>query len=140
MSDFEEKNKKAVKRQRIGLLDTEPKNSAIRPEGLTPHQQALREAAIKKFKSNKVKSFIAKQVKHINSSRQVADGIRFLFDENGLPPSNAPLEDITAERRKIESEIKWFNAMSEELQNKLIQIKEIEELALELIEKESSKD
>ena len=72
---------KSGQRQRIGILDTEPHNSRIRPEGLTPQQQALREATIKRFKSNKVKAFVAKQIKYINANRQVADGIRFLFDE-----------------------------------------------------------
>ncbi|WP_415883515.1 hypothetical protein [Neptuniibacter sp. QD34_54] len=122
------------KRKRIGLLDTEPRNSRIKPEGLTAQQQALREAAINQFKSNKIKAFIAKQVKHINSNRQVADGIRFLFDEHGLPPANAPLEDIISERKKIESEIRWFEAMCSELRNKLGQVKEIEELAMEMLE------
>jgi|TARA_R110002050_G_scaffold60554_2_gene134302 hypothetical protein len=121
-------------RKGIGQVTTEPKSIKSEPPELTPQQQALRQAVITEFRSKKIKAFVAKQVKHINANRQVADGIRFLFDENGLPPANAPLEDIISERKKIESEIRWFEAMANEMRGRLVQIKEIEELALEMIE------
>ncbi|MES9990545.1 MAG: hypothetical protein ABW098_01220 [Candidatus Thiodiazotropha sp.] len=136
---MDEKHKKQLapgKRKKIGLIDTEPKRSDVKPDGLTPRQQALREAVINNFKANKVRSYIAKQINYVNSSRQVAEGISFLFDEHGQPPANAPLADIIAERKNIESQIRWFEAMSSELQNKLTKIKEIEELALEYIDQE----
>lgn len=128
--------KGAGRRKGIGLVTTEPKSIKSEPKELTPQQQALRTAVITEFRSKKIKSFVAKQVKHINANRQVADGIRFLFDEKGLPPPNAPLEDIISERKKIESEIRWFEAMANEMRGRLVQIKEIEELALEMVNKD----
>ncbi len=120
-------------RKKIGLIDTEPKSSRKTPEGLTAQQQALREAAIKHFKANKVKAYIAEQIKHVNPNRQIGDGIRFLFDNHGNPPANVPLEDIFAERKKIEAQIRWLEALCSELRNNLSKVKEIEDLALELI-------
>ncbi len=120
-------------RKKIGIVTSESESSQKNLEGLTPAQHALREAAINHFKANKVKAFITKQIRYVNSNRQVADGIRFLFDEHGNPPVNAPLEDIISERKKIESEIRWFEAMTSELRNKLVQIREIEELSIDLM-------
>ncbi len=123
-------------REKIGIVSSDSRSSEKNLEGLTEAQHALREATINHFKSNKVKAYITKQIRHINSNRQVADGIRILFDEHGNPPANAPLEDIISERKKIELEIRWFEAMTSELRNKLVQIKEIEELSIELMSRE----
>ena len=127
-------------RKKIGLIDTEPKSSSQTPEGLTTRQQALREAAIKNFKANKVKAYIAKQVKHVNVNRQIGDGIRFLLDKNGNPPANVPLEDIFEERKKIEAQIRWLEALCSELRNNLSKVKEIEDLALESIGQDKGKE
>jgi hypothetical protein len=123
-------------RERIGTVTSEVASISQKPEGLSEAQNALREATLNHFKANKVRSFITKHVQFINSKRQVAESIRFLFDEHGRPPANAPLEDIIAERKKIEADIRWFEAMCSELRNKLVQVKEIEDLALELMEKQ----
>lgn len=139
MSDSEEIDKDLNlrgKRKKIGAVTSESYNFRNKPEGLTDAQNTLREAAINHFRANSVRKFITKNIQHINSNRQVADGIRFLFDENGNPPANAPLEEIIAERKKIEAEIRWFEAMRKELESKYVQIKEIEELALELMNQE----
>lgn len=125
---------KAGARNKIGTVTSEVTSTRHRPEGLSEAQNALREATLNHFKANKVRSFITKHVQYINSNRQVADSIRFLFDEHGRPPANAPLEDIIAERKRIEADIRWFEAMCSELKNKLVQVKEIEDMALELME------
>ena len=121
-------------RKTIGLVTSEAASTSHKPEELTEAQNALREATLNHFTANNVRSFITKHIQYINSNRQVADSIRFLFDEHGRPPSNAPLEDIIAERKKIEAEILWFEAMCSELTNKLVQVKEIEDMALEFLE------
>ena len=123
-------------REKIGTVTSEVASTRQKPEGLSETQNALREATLNHFKANKVRSFITKHVQFINSKRQVADSIRFLFDEQGRPPANAPLEDIIAERKKIEAQIHWFEAMCSELRNKLVQVKEIEDMALELMEEQ----
>lgn len=120
-------------RKKIGAVTSESGSTRHKPEGLSEAQNALREATINHFKSNKVKAYITKSIKHINSKQQMADSIRLLFDEHGNPPKNAPLEDIIAEREKIEVEIRWFEAVCSELKNKLVMIKEIEELSIEFM-------
>ena len=123
-------------REKIGTVTSEVASTRQKPGGLSEAQNALREATLNHFKANKVRSFITKNLQYINSNRQVAESIRFLFDESGRPPANAPLEDIIAERKKIEGEIRWFDAMSSELRNKLVQVKELEDMAMEFMEKE----
>ena len=118
-------------RQKIGLLDTEPKRIGHTPEGLTPQQQALREAVINRFTVNKVNRYITEQIEHINYKHQLAAGIRQLFDEHGRPPANAPLESIIAARKKMESDIKMLEAICFSMRNHLSKIKEIEEMAIE---------
>ncbi|GAX59666.1 16S rRNA uridine-516 pseudouridylate synthase and related pseudouridylate synthases [Candidatus Scalindua japonica] len=132
--DKNRQSKKLGERKKICKIDTEPKDLKKSLEGLTAPQKALREASIRKFKVNKVKAFIAEQVKHININRQIGDSIRFLFDKDGEPPVNLPLEDIIAERMKIETQIRWFEALCSELRNNLSKVKEIEDLALDLID------
>lgn len=124
----------SVKRKKIGLIDPDPKQSGLAIEKLTPHQQALREAVINHFKTVQVQAYIAKQIEFVNSNKQVGDTIRFLFDEHGRPPANAPLEEIIEERKKIEAQIKWLEALCFELKANLVKIKEIEERALDLLD------
>lgn len=118
-------------RLRLGPIDGDPITKAARLDQLTPHQRALRLAVLQEFKAKKVRKFIEKQVEHINTNRQIAEGIKFLFDEHDRPPPNAPLEDIIAERRNIEYQIRWFEAILSELRSRLVKVKEIEDYALE---------
>jgi hypothetical protein len=103
------------------------------PSGLTPHQQALRSAMMDAFNAKKARRFVEKNVKHIAVNRDLADGIKFLFDEHGYPPANAPLEDVVEERRRIEYQILWFEAILAELRKGLLRVKEIEDYAFEML-------
>lgn len=123
-------------RDKIGLVSTEPKSASVTPEELSPQQAALREAAIKHFKSNKAKAYISQQMTHVNASRQLGEAIRYLFDDAGNPPPLVPLEDIIQEREETEVKIKWLEAICAELRNTLAQIKELEEDALALLSRE----
>lgn len=116
-------------RRTIGAIDSATKT--VRK--LTPHQQELRNAVMSEFKAKKVSKFAATQVQHINSGRQLAEAIRFLFDDKGRPPANAPLDDIIEERDKIEYQIRWLEAITLELRNKLGKLIELENDALDLI-------
>ena len=120
-------------RQKIGLVDTQPGSAGGTPVGLNPIQVALREAAIGHFKSKKLSAFIAEQVKYINASRQIGEGIRFLFDARGRPSENARIEEITEERDKTEIQLRWLEAICSGLRDNLGKLKDLEESALELI-------
>jgi hypothetical protein len=118
-------------RRRLGPIDGSPVTKAPNLEGLTQQQRALRLAVLHEFKAKKVRKFVEKQVEHINTNRQLADGIKFLFDELGRPPGNTPLEEVIEERRNIEYQIRWFDAILTELRNRLVKVREIEDYALE---------
>ena len=126
-------------REKIGPVDAEPQAIVNTPEGLTPNEQALREAVINRFESIKANRYVTEQINHINSNQHLADGIRSLFDENGRPPANAPLEDIVAIREKIESDIRMLEALTFAMQRYLSDVKEAEEMAYELIGGQSKK-
>ena len=121
-------------RPRIGPIQGEPVTTHPDLENLSPYQRGLREALLREFKARKVKKFVEKQVKHINANRQIAEEIKILFDEHGQAPANAPMEDIIAERRQLEYQVKWFEAMTLELQTRLLRVREIEALALDVLE------
>jgi hypothetical protein len=104
---------------------------------LSPHQNALRSAMMDSFNAKKARRFLEKQVKHIVVNRDLADGIKFLFDEHGRPPANAPLEDIVDERRRIDYQIKWFEGVLLELRNRLVRVREVEDYALEMLSRAS---
>lgn len=126
----------AGQRKKIGQLDSDPKRIGHIPDNLTPVQRSLREAVIRRFSVNKVNKFITEQIKHINYKRQLTGGLRLLFDEYGRPPANAPLEDIVAARKKMEAEIRMLEAICTSMRNHLSRIREIEDLAFEMMEEE----
>ncbi|MCU0968091.1 MAG: hypothetical protein MUF03_04580 [Rubrivivax sp.] len=121
------------KRRRIAPVQGDPVTTHPDLDRLTPHQRALREALLREFKSRRAKKFVERQIQYINANRQVAEGIKILFDEHGQPPANAPLEDIIEERRQLEYQVKWFEAMLLEMQTRLLRVREIEALALDVL-------
>ena len=125
-------------RKNLGPVGGDPVTTHPDLDKLTPMQRALREALLREFKSRRAKKFVEKQVQYINANRQVAEGIKILFDENGQPPANAPLEDIIEERRRLEYQIKWFESMLLEMQTRLLRVREIEALALDILARSPS--
>jgi hypothetical protein len=118
------------------LLSPAPKDAKSGrpdPEKLEPHQAALRQAVVDAFNAKKARKFLQKHVHHISVNRELADGIKFLFDEKGRAPGNAPLEDIVEERRKIEYEILWLEGALNELRHQLVKVREVEDYALEML-------
>jgi len=126
-------------RPKLGYIDGSPVTTHPDLSKLTPTQRGLRDALLREFKARKAKKFVEKQVQYINGNRQVAEAIKILFDENGQAPANAPIEDIVEERRQLEYQIKWFEAMVLELQTRLLRVREIEALAFDVLER-SPKD
>ena len=123
---------KAV-RKRLSPVPENPLTQRLDASLLSPHQAALRSAVVDAFNAKKARRFLERHVKHISTNRDLADGIKFLFDEHGRPPANAPLEDIVDERRRVEYQIKWFEGTLLELRNRLVRVKEVEDYALEML-------
>jgi acyl-CoA reductase-like NAD-dependent aldehyde dehydrogenase len=122
-------------RQKIGPIQGEPVTTHPDLDSLTTVQRGLRDALLREFKARKAKKFVEKQVNYINTNQQVAEVIKILFDEHGQAPANAPLEDIIEQRRQLEYHIKWFEGMILELQTRLLRVREVEMLALDLLAK-----
>lgn len=120
-------------RTRLSPVPVDAQTGRPDPNLLEPHQRALRTAMMDAFNAKKARRFLERQVKHINVNRDLADGIKFMFDEHGRPPANAPLEDIVDERRRIEYQIKWFEGILMELNNRLIRVREVEDYAFEML-------
>jgi len=123
-------------RKKIGISGSDERIADL--SKLTPFQQSLRLATLREFQAKKIKKFVKKQVTQLNTKRKIAEEIKFLFDEHGQPSANMPIEDIVEERKQIENQIRWFDAITTELRNRLIKIKEIEDYALDLIGQEKS--
>ena len=122
-------------RRETGLIDHEPTSLNQTSKEPTKLQKALREATVNRFKANRVKAYISDQVDFINFNRQIADATRILFDDNWVPPTNAPIEDIITKRTIIDDQIRWLEALSSELHQSLSKVHEIEDFFLELIRK-----
>lgn len=120
-------------RERLSPAPVDPATGRPDPSLLKPHQAALRQAVVDAFNAKKARKFLQKQVHHISANRELADGIKFLFDEHGLPPANVPLEDIIEERRMVEYHLMWIEGVLNEMRHRLIKIKELEDYALEML-------
>jgi len=120
-------------RQRLSPSPEDPETGRRDSTKLSPHQRALRTAMMDAFNAKKARRFVERNVQHIATNRDLAEGIKFLFDEHGRPPANAPLEDIVDERRRIEYQIKWFEGILMELRNRLVRVREVEDYAFEML-------
>ncbi len=129
-----------VPRKRLSPAAENTETGRPDPAFLSPHQRALRSAMVDAFNAKKARRFLERNVNHININREMAEGIKFLFDEHGRPPGNMPLEDIVDERRRVEYQIKWFEGVLLELRNRLIRVREIEDYALEMLDLSSKRD
>ncbi len=125
-------------RKKIGISGSDERIADL--SKLTPFQQSLRLATLREFQAKKIKKYVKKQVTQLNTKRKISEEIKFLFDEHGQPSANMPIEDVVEERKQIENQIRWFEAITTELRNRLIKIKEIEDYALDLIGQEKSDD
>jgi hypothetical protein len=108
------------------------------PTKLAAHQEALRQAMLNVFGAQKARRSLERQVQHISPNRNLAEGIKILFDDKGRPPENVPLEDIVEERRRLEYHVKWFEGILAELKNRLVRVKEVEDYALEMLSRASA--
>lgn len=129
-----------TERKRLSPAAENPETGRMDPSSLSEHQKALRRAMMDAFAAKKARRFIERHVNHININRDLVEGIQFLFDESGRPPANMPLEDIIDERRKIEYQIRWFEGILLELNNRLIKVREIEDHALEMLSRAAPED
>ena len=125
------------KRKRVFLTPApiDPVTGRPDPGKLNAHQAALRQSVVDAFNAKKARSFLQKHVHHISVNRELSEGIRFLFDDEGMAPGNAPLEDIIEERRRIEYQLRWLEGALQELRHRLIKTRELEDSALELLSK-----
>ncbi|MCH2169960.1 hypothetical protein MK489_04175 [Myxococcota bacterium] len=121
-------------RQYIG--DIAISRAAQEASDTTPLRKELRQELVRQFVLKKFRRNLDRHVEHISSSRELADTVKYLFDEHGEPPPNAPIEDIIARRQELESQIRWLDVLAGELRTRLTSLREIEEAALELVEQD----
>ena len=126
-------------RERLSPAPLDPMTGRSDPSQMKPHQAALRQAVVDSFNAKKARTFLQKQVHHISTNRELADGIKFLFDEHGRPP-NMPIEDIVEERRMVEYHLMWVEGVLNELRHRLIKIKEVEDYAFEMLARAAEKN
>ena len=65
----------APSRQRLSPAPLDPVTGRTDPARMKPHQQALRQSVVDAFNAKKARSFLQKQVHHINTTRELAEGI-----------------------------------------------------------------
>jgi hypothetical protein len=114
----------------------------LRPDStkLAAHQEALRQAMLNVFTAQKARRSLERQVEHISPNRNLAEGIKILFDDKGRPPDNVPLEDIVEERRRLEYHVMWFEGILAELRNRLVRVREVEDYAFEMLSQSAAEE
>ena len=123
--------------KRLSPAPMDPETERPDATKLLPHQEALRQAMLNVFTAQKARRSLERQVQHISPNRNLAEGIKILFDDQGRPPDNVPLEDIVEERRRLEYHVKWFEGILAELRNRLVRVKEVEDYAFEMLSRAS---
>ncbi|HEY5101229.1 MAG TPA: hypothetical protein VII70_00480 [Steroidobacteraceae bacterium] len=128
---------KIVRGKRLSPVPVNPDTQRPDPALLSQRQEALRQAMINVFTAQKARRSLERQVEHISPNRNLAEGIKILFDDKGRPPANAPLEDIVEERRRLEYHVMWFEGILAELKNRLVRTREVEDYAFEMLSRAS---
>jgi len=105
----------------------------VDPSRMNSYQAALRQSLVNSVDARKARRLVQRQIGHIKSSRDGAAAIKFLFDEHGRAPANAPLEDIVEERRRTEYHLLWLEGFVAEMRNRLVKIRRVEDAALEVL-------
>lgn len=131
---------KITRGKRLSPVPVNPETQRPDPTMLAQHQEALRQAMINVFTAQKARRSLERQVEHISPNRNLAEGIKILFDDKGRPPPNAPLEDIVEERRRLEYHVMWFEGILAELRNRLVRTREVEDYAFEMLSRASSNE
>jgi hypothetical protein len=120
-------NQIEIKRKRIGQIALQDSYDTLLP--LDERKEELRDKLIMEFLHKRTKEVVDQKVSHINGSREVAEHIRFFFDEDGNPPKHTKLRDIISFRQRVEKEIAWLEALSNELKRELRTLKTLERSA-----------
>lgn len=120
-------------RERLSPAPMNEETGRPDPSLMKADQAALRQAVVDAFNAKKARKFLQQQVQHINTNRELSEGIKFLFDDQGRAPANAPLEDIVEERRMIEYQIRWLEGALMEMRHRLVKIRVVEDYALEML-------
>jgi hypothetical protein len=120
------------RRQRLSPVPVNERGR-IDPSRMNPYQAALRQSLVNSVDARKARRLVQRQIGHIKSSRDGAAAIKFLFDEQGRAPANAPLEDIVEERRRTEYHLLWLEGFVAEMRNRLVKIRRVEDAALEIL-------
>lgn len=121
-----------VKRERLSPVPVNDQGR-VDPSKMNEFQAALRQALVNSVDAKKARRLVQRQIGHIKSSRDGAAAIKFLFDEYGRAPANAPLEDIVEERRMTEYHLIWLESFVAEMRNRLVKIRRVEDAALEIL-------
>ena len=126
--------------KRLSPVPINPATQRPDPANLSAHQEALRTAMLNVFTAQKARRSLERQVEHISPNRNMAEGIKMLFDDKGRPPANVPLEDVIEERRRLEYQLLWFEGFVAELKNRIVRVREVEDYALEMLAQASEKE
>jgi hypothetical protein len=125
-----------TERDKISIIQGDPKRVGSTPEGLTEPQQVLREAIVNRFTINKMRRYITEQLNYITYYQHVTEGVQMLFDERGNPPANAPIPTIIETREKLEGQLSMLEAVCSALRAHIVELKEIENAAFELFKQQ----
>lgn len=134
----------AAEEQTVVAAEPQNKRARLAPAPLDEHgrvdtskmsvaQDAMRQSVVDWFHAKKAGNYLQQQINHIMSARELVSGIQFLFDEHGRAPANAPLEDIVEQRRMIEYRLLWLESYAQEMRERLVKMREIEDAALEVL-------
>jgi hypothetical protein len=125
-------DEKKSPRKRIGNIALQDSFDRMMP--LDEQREKLRDQLIMEFLQKRTKEVVEQRFEHINGSREIAEHVRFFFDENGNPPKHTTPEDIAAFRQRVEQEVSWLEALANELKRELRTLKQLEKSAHQINE------
>lgn len=79
----------------------------------------MRQELIAAFRKEKIGRKIRRHIEEITDEDALGESVSYLFDSDGNPPANAPLESIIKQQRSLSAQIKWLDAWSLVFEEKL---------------------
>jgi hypothetical protein len=84
-----------------------------------PEKERMRLELIAAFRKEKIGRKIRQHIEEITDEDALGESVSYLFDTEGRPPANAPLESIIKQQRNLSAQIKWLDAWSLVFERKL---------------------
>ena len=120
-------------RKRIGNIGLQDSFDQLLPLD-DKERTAMRDELLNDYFKKRTTEVFKQRANHINGNREIAERLQFFFDDQGKPTENTTIDDIEKYKKRVETEINWLSALTNELKRELRTLEQLEKAAQEILD------